>query len=56
MTSNRPYRKALDMGEAIRKIRSGAGSRFDIQVVRGLLDLQAASVLERYGTSLGKAA
>jgi HD-GYP domain-containing protein (c-di-GMP phosphodiesterase class II) len=56
MTSNRPYRKALSVGEAIRKIRSGAGSHFDIQTVRGLLDLQAASVLDQYGTPLGKAA
>jgi putative nucleotidyltransferase with HDIG domain len=56
MTSDRPYRKALGVGEATRKIRSGAGSRFDTQVVRGLLDLQAASVLEQYGTPLAKAA
>lgn len=56
MTSNRPYRVALSVGEAIRKIRSGAGSHFDIQVVRGLLDLQATSVLDQYGTPLSKAA
>ena len=56
MTSNRPYREALSVGEATRKIRSGAGSRFDIQSVRGLLDLQAASVLDQYGTPLSKAA
>jgi putative nucleotidyltransferase with HDIG domain len=56
MTSDRPYREALTVGEALRKIRSGAGSHFDIQTVRGLLDLQAASVLDRYATPLGKAA
>jgi HD-GYP domain-containing protein (c-di-GMP phosphodiesterase class II) len=56
MTSNRPYRKALAIGDAIKKIRSGAGSRFDTQVVRGLLDLQAAAILEQYGTPVGKAA
>jgi putative nucleotidyltransferase with HDIG domain len=56
MTSDRPYRGALSIGEAIRKIRSGAGSHFDIQAVRGLLDLQAAAVLDRYGVPLHKAA
>jgi HD-GYP domain-containing protein (c-di-GMP phosphodiesterase class II) len=56
MTSDRPYRAALSVAEATRKIRSGAGSRFDIQAVRGLLDLQAASVLDQYGSALGKAA
>jgi HD-GYP domain-containing protein (c-di-GMP phosphodiesterase class II) len=56
MTSNRPYRKPLSVGEATKKIRSGAGTHFDIQAVRGLLDLQATSVLDRYGTPLSKAA
>jgi HD-GYP domain-containing protein (c-di-GMP phosphodiesterase class II) len=56
MTSDRPYRAALSIAEATRKIRSGAGSRFDIQAVRGLLELQAASVLDQYGSPLSKAA
>ncbi len=56
MTSNRPYRSALSIGDAIRKIRSGAGSNFDIQTVRGLLDLQSAAALDQYGTPLTKAA
>ena len=56
MTSDRPYRRALSIAEATKKIRAGAGSHFDIQAVRGLLDLQAAEALGRYGTALGKAA
>jgi putative nucleotidyltransferase with HDIG domain len=56
MTSHRPYRRALTIGDAIRKIRTGAGSHFDTQTVRGLLDLQALSILEQYGTPADRAA
>ena len=56
MTSDRPYRRALSIADAIKKIRSGAGSRFDIQVVRGLLDLQSAAILDQYAAPLGRAA
>jgi HD-GYP domain-containing protein (c-di-GMP phosphodiesterase class II) len=56
MTTDRPYREALSVGEAIRKIRSGAGSRFDTRVVRGLIELHAASALDQYAAALGKAA
>jgi HD-GYP domain-containing protein (c-di-GMP phosphodiesterase class II) len=56
MTTERPYRPALTSSEALRKIRSGAGTHFDVQAVRGLIELNSASVLEQYATPLEKAA
>jgi two-component system cell cycle response regulator len=38
MTNDRPYRRALDRGEARRRISAGAGAAFDPRVVRALLD------------------
>jgi HD-GYP domain-containing protein (c-di-GMP phosphodiesterase class II) len=38
MTNDRPYRRALDRGEARRRISAGAGTAFDPRVVRALLD------------------
>jgi HD-GYP domain-containing protein (c-di-GMP phosphodiesterase class II) len=38
MTNDRPYRRALERDEARRRIASGAGSAFDPQIVRALLD------------------
>jgi two-component system cell cycle response regulator len=38
MTNDRPYRRALEGGEARRRISSGAGTAFDPRVVRALLD------------------
>jgi HD-GYP domain-containing protein (c-di-GMP phosphodiesterase class II) len=37
MTNDRPYRPALERGEARRRIAAGAGTAFDPQVVRALL-------------------
>ena len=37
MTNDRPYRRALDRGEARRRIRAGAGLAFDPRVVTALL-------------------
>jgi diguanylate cyclase (GGDEF)-like protein len=37
MTSDRPYRKAMSHGDALRELRQGAGSQFDPQVVEALL-------------------
>ncbi len=37
MTSDRPYRKALPIEEAIRRLREGAGTQFDPQIVEALL-------------------
>lgn len=34
MTSDRPYRKALSMGEAVNQLREGAGSQWDPDIVR----------------------
>lgn len=56
MTTDRPYRKAMSAGEALRKIRSGAGSHFDIQAVRGLIELNKSRALEQYSTPVEKAA
>ncbi|MBI5535027.1 MAG: GAF domain-containing protein [Deltaproteobacteria bacterium] len=44
MTSNRPYRKALDKRLAMDEIRKGSGSQFDPRVVNAFLEL-----LEREG-------
>jgi HD-GYP domain-containing protein (c-di-GMP phosphodiesterase class II) len=38
MTNDRPYRRALERGEARRRIHAGAGTAFDLRVVRALLD------------------
>jgi two-component system, cell cycle response regulator len=38
MTNDRPYRRALERGEARRRIHAGAGTAFDPRVVRALLD------------------
>lgn len=39
MTNDRPYRKALAVDEALREIRSGAGTQFDPDVVRAFAAL-----------------
>jgi HD-GYP domain-containing protein (c-di-GMP phosphodiesterase class II) len=41
MTSDRPYREALDMDEALDRIRLGAGTQFDPNVVDAFLELAA---------------
>jgi putative nucleotidyltransferase with HDIG domain len=41
MTSDRSYRRALDLEAALDELRRGAGTQFDSTVVRCLLDLQA---------------
>lgn len=40
MTSDRPYRKALDRAEALRRISDGAGEQWDPEVVRVFLELE----------------
>jgi diguanylate cyclase (GGDEF)-like protein len=44
MTTDRPYRKALDVAEARQQLEEGAGTQFDPAVVAALLE-----VLERWG-------
>jgi diguanylate cyclase (GGDEF)-like protein len=43
MTTDRPYRRALDRNEATRRLREGAGTQFDPSVVETLLRVLAAS-------------
>lgn len=43
MTSNRPYRKALPVEEAIRRLEQGAGSQFDPHVTRVFVRLVRAA-------------
>lgn len=46
-TDERPYRRALSVEETLREVNSGAGSRFDPDVVRAFVsplgELDAAS-------------
>jgi HD-GYP domain-containing protein (c-di-GMP phosphodiesterase class II) len=42
MTSDRPYRAALDRNEALRRLREGAGTQLDPAVVDALLGVLAA--------------
>jgi HD-GYP domain-containing protein (c-di-GMP phosphodiesterase class II) len=41
MTSERPYRHALPLDEAVDEIRDGAGSQFDPECVKAFVDLVA---------------
>ncbi|TMQ71569.1 MAG: HD-GYP domain-containing protein [Candidatus Eisenbacteria bacterium] len=42
MTSDRPYRRALDLDGALAELERGAGTQFDRRVIECLLRLQAA--------------
>ncbi|HEY6000517.1 MAG TPA: HD domain-containing phosphohydrolase [bacterium] len=44
MTSDRPYRPALDLPEAVRRIREGVGVQFDGEVTRAFFDVLRAEV------------
>jgi HD-GYP domain-containing protein (c-di-GMP phosphodiesterase class II) len=48
MTTERPYRPAMPAAEAMERIRAGAGSQFDQEVVRVLALLYRAGDLYRY--------
>jgi HD-GYP domain-containing protein (c-di-GMP phosphodiesterase class II) len=56
MTTDRPYRRAMSAGDALKKIRSGAGTHFDTQAVRGLIELNASSALGQFSAAVEKAA
>jgi putative two-component system response regulator len=43
MTSNRPYRLALPLGEAIENLRAGAGSQWDPNIVDAFLEIVLAT-------------
>lgn len=52
MTSDRPYREALDLEEAIAEVRAGAGNQFDPRCVEALEALdraELATFLQRRG-------
>jgi putative two-component system response regulator len=47
MTSDRPYREALDPAEALRRLRAGAGAQWDQVLVHVFLTLLDAGLSER---------
>ena len=49
MTSDRPYRKALSIENAIEELKNGAGTQFDKNIVEKFLD-----ILNRLGNDLNK--
>ncbi len=46
MTSDRPYREGMPIGEALRELRRCAGTQFDPKVVRALEALLASGRFE----------
>jgi hypothetical protein len=48
MTTDRPYRRALSVDDAVRTIGARGGRQFDRGAVRGLVELYKASLLDRY--------
>jgi len=51
MTTDRPYRQALDLPEAVEELRSNSGTQFDPRVVEALIDV--AEGWERPGLGVG---
>lgn len=47
MTSDRPYRAALERDEAVSRIRAGAGTQWDAELTAIFLELIDAGVIER---------
>lgn len=47
MISDRPYRTALDRGEALRRLRAGAGRQWDPELVATFLDLLEGDLTDR---------
>ncbi|MBI2323694.1 MAG: response regulator [Chloroflexi bacterium] len=47
MISDRPYRTALERDEALSRIRAGAGSQWDAEIIAIFVDLIDADVVER---------
>jgi HD-GYP domain-containing protein (c-di-GMP phosphodiesterase class II) len=46
MTSDRPYRSAMSLDQALDEIREGAGTQFDPEVAKAFLDLALDGGLE----------
>jgi HD-GYP domain-containing protein (c-di-GMP phosphodiesterase class II) len=42
MTSDRPYRKALSLGEAMEEIKRGSGKQFDPPVAEAFMSVMAS--------------
>ncbi len=56
MTSNRPYRAALVLSEAVKEVQRGAGTQFDPDVVEVFLQvLQSSGILQATGEALDDA-
>jgi putative two-component system response regulator len=52
MTTDRPYRKALTLEEARRRLSDGAGTQFDKNIVEALLDLSPRVLEKRWEDAL----
>ena len=48
MTSDRPYRDAMKIDQAVGKIVKGASSKFDDESVKSLVELYRVSILEQF--------
>jgi len=55
MTTDRPYRDALDRDESIRRLRAGAGSQWDARIVEVFLALESRGALAPAELALGAA-
>jgi HD-GYP domain-containing protein (c-di-GMP phosphodiesterase class II) len=51
MTTQRPYRNPLPDGESLRRLKAGAGTQFDPQMVAIFLDLHQAGVIDQIRTA-----
>ncbi len=51
MTSDRPYRAGLDREEAMRRLRAGAGSQWDAELVDGFVALLERGIPDRIAAS-----
>ncbi|HYU57328.1 MAG TPA: hypothetical protein VEO00_04675, partial [Actinomycetota bacterium] len=49
MTTDRPYRASLRIGEAIRRLKLSAGTQFDPRVVEVFLRLHARGKIDFHG-------
>ncbi len=51
MTTQRPYRNPLPDGESLRRLKAGAGTQFDPQMVAIFVDLHQAGVIDQIRTA-----
>lgn len=50
MTTDRPYRKGLDVATALNELRNGAGSQFDPAIVEAFLSILAPQTIATHAT------